>query len=420
MALRVLLADESSTIKRVMQLALQDFGVEVKSVPVGLDVLAVTKTFKPDIIFADVLLAKRNGYDVCQELKSDPETRNTPVVLMWSGFMEVDEARISQSGPDGRLEKPFDSETLRSLVQQMVPKTQSNPVSSFLQFPKMPEFSDERPKAQPTPAARATSPDRANSNERAETGGRPGFGKIPTSAPVDFESLSEEADQDDIFKIQNEQTFSGMTRSKDSKMDLPMIDNPDADPENDNELLVAMDEDFATVPLQPAQTRDQLEEDGWTQQDLKKFKIQTPEALPEDDFAKRFMIPPDELTNAHVEVEGEFEEIHFDDDLPDFAKPPVRSQTPSPRQPPVQQTPQPRAQAQAQAQPNKAAAPSAKQAAPLEQQMSPRDPALIERVIREEAREVIENICWKVIPEMVERIVREEINKILRETEKSL
>ena len=68
MALRVLLADESSTIKKVMQLALQDFGVEVKSVPIGLDVSQAAKSFRPDIIFADVLLAKKSGYDVSAEL----------------------------------------------------------------------------------------------------------------------------------------------------------------------------------------------------------------------------------------------------------------------------------------------------------------------------------------------------------------
>jgi CheY-like chemotaxis protein len=69
MALRVLLADESSTIKKVMQLALQDFGVEVKAVPIGVDVVQVAKSFEPDIIFADILLAKMNGYEVSKATK---------------------------------------------------------------------------------------------------------------------------------------------------------------------------------------------------------------------------------------------------------------------------------------------------------------------------------------------------------------
>ena len=146
MALRVLLADESSTIKKVMLLALQDYGVDVKSVPVGLDVLAVAKTYKPDIVFADVLLTKRSGYDVGRDLKSDTETQRIPVILMWSGFMELDEARARASMADDRLEKPFDAEILRGLVRKYVAKTQTNTVSSFLSFPPMPEFQDIDPR----------------------------------------------------------------------------------------------------------------------------------------------------------------------------------------------------------------------------------------------------------------------------------
>lgn len=143
MALRVLLADESSTIKRVIQLALQDFGVEVKSVPVGLDVLPVAKAFKPDIILADVLLAKRSGYEVSADIKGDKELKATPVVLMWSGFMELDEAKTVASKVDRRLEKPFDPEQLRSMVKELVPSLRTNAISDYLNFPNRPEFVEE-------------------------------------------------------------------------------------------------------------------------------------------------------------------------------------------------------------------------------------------------------------------------------------
>ena len=59
MALRVLLADESSTIKKAIQMALAEFAVDVKSVPSGLDVLAVAHTYQPDVVLADVLLTKK-------------------------------------------------------------------------------------------------------------------------------------------------------------------------------------------------------------------------------------------------------------------------------------------------------------------------------------------------------------------------
>jgi two-component system cell cycle response regulator len=384
MALRVLLADESSTIKRVMQLALQDFAVEVKSVPVGLDVLPVTKTFKPDIIFADVLLTKRNGYEVSQDLKNDPETRDLPVVLMWSGFMEIDEVKIAVA--DARLEKPFDADTLRQLVQSLVPKTQSNPVSNYLQFPKMPEFTET-----PTPAPSSTTV--APRVSEAPKPQAKVAGKIPDVAPVNFDKYDPTVTEDEVFGIPDEHSQSGiMTRTS-----LPMVDSPDVD----------LDEEFTSVPLKSSQQRDQHEEDGWTQQDLKQFKIQVNDEKFDDDFASKFVIPQEELDSATVEDDGEFEELHFANEPPSPAASAVRT-------PPKGQTP---ATASPQAQPQASVRPSPKAAAALHT-VGGADREMIERVIREEAREVIENICWKVLPELAERIVREEINKILRDVEK--
>ena len=135
MALRVLLADESVTIKKVIQLALQDFAVEVKAVPVGLDVLEVSKSFQPDLVFADILLQKRSGYEVCADLKKDPTTAAIPVVLMWSSFMELDQRQVDACGADGRLEQPFDVEALRKLVLELVPRTRSQRLAHFLEYP---------------------------------------------------------------------------------------------------------------------------------------------------------------------------------------------------------------------------------------------------------------------------------------------
>ncbi len=158
MALRVLLADESTTIKKVMQLALQDFAVEVKSVHAGVDVLEVARAFRPDIVFADVLLQKKNGYEVCEELKGDAELKVIPVVLMWSSFMDLDEKGFRRCSANDRLEKPFDVEHLRGIVKTLVPKTQTHQLANFLKFPqtfvepliseevqkqKGPEFDDE-------------------------------------------------------------------------------------------------------------------------------------------------------------------------------------------------------------------------------------------------------------------------------------
>ncbi len=140
MALKVLLADESTSIKKAFQLALADYGVEVKSVPSGLDVLSVSLDFMPDIIFADVLLTKKSGYDVCKEIKSHPQLSSVPFILMWSHFMEFDTSVATAAGFTDKLEKPFDTEMLRSKINSYVFKTKKHPLHGMIQYPDMPNF----------------------------------------------------------------------------------------------------------------------------------------------------------------------------------------------------------------------------------------------------------------------------------------
>lgn len=360
MALRVLLADESSTIKKVMQLALSDFGVEVKAVPVGLDVLQVAKTFKPDIVFADVLLTKRSGYEVCSDLKNDPETAHLPVVLMWSGFMEIDEAKAVECRVDRRLEKPFDADNLRTLVSDLVQKTQSNPVSSFLTFPTMPEFEETADEASPISAATQESYN-------------------PPEETHDF-------------------------------VNIPELEADEAD------LLSASGEEFSAVPLTTPKAEEEQDEGGWAHQDLTKFKIQLPETEA-NDFASKFVIPQDpELDSAQIEMDGDFEEISFIKPSPEGGQTKsggaaesfisnversVKDQMMETLQKGASKSP-------------------ASNAEPNTQSKMDIHINLIEKVIREEAREVIESVCWKLLPEIAERLVREEIKKILRETEKSI
>lgn len=150
MALRVLLADESSSIKKVVALALQDFSPEIRAVNVGTDVLQVALEFKPDIVFADVLLPKRSGYEVCGDIKGHGDLAQVPVVLMWSGFMELDTTQAQTVRADRSLEKPFSVDALRALVQELVPRTREQTVAEYLHFPTtITELEVEKDRLQP-------------------------------------------------------------------------------------------------------------------------------------------------------------------------------------------------------------------------------------------------------------------------------
>ncbi len=207
MALRVLLGDESSTIKKVFQLALQDFAVEVRPVNIGVDVVSVAQAFKPDIIFIDVLLQKKNGYDVSAEVKQNAGLKNIPVVLMWSGFMELDEDKFQACMANGRLEKPFDVGALRKLVSDLVPRTKDQRLSQFLSFPKLPEMEEKEGPAEEPPALEedfqqvpipkmknaAAAGDKFRLNLKPEE-------LEPQHVPVAYDLPSEKISVDDIFK----------------------------------------------------------------------------------------------------------------------------------------------------------------------------------------------------------------------------
>lgn len=272
--------------------------------------------------------------------------------------MEIDEARAVSCKADRRLEKPFDADHLRSLVKDLVQKTSTNPVSSYLNFPSMPDFEEVKSEA---PAATAAS----------------------SLAP---EELSEES----IFAIPEAQE-EGFATLHGVEVPLPEVD-----------------EEFSAVPLMTTpKAPDEADEGGWAHQDLSKFKIQLPEAESED-FASKFVIPQDEeLSQPHVEVAGDFEEISFMRPHPESS--PVGKNVAAKVEKSVREQMMETLQKKSSnAQPNNSA--SAQSKIDINENM-------VEKILREEAREVIESVCWKVLPDIAERLVREEINKLLKEVQ---
>lgn len=365
-----------------MQLALSDFGVEVRSVPVGLDVLSVTKTFKPDIIFADVLLTKRSGYEVCMDIKNDPETTSVPVVLMWSGFMEIDEQKAQDCKADRRLEKPFDADHLRSIVDDLVPRTKSNPVSSFLSFPEMPEIQEAQ--------------------------------KASASSPAEPLNVKEQ----EASELDSEASFEVSEFSEESSLNLDAVPEIDEKETAVFEASLESEEEFSSVPLTtPTKLQEEIDEGGWAHQDLAKFKIQ----LPETDFTSQVSLS--DVQAAEVNEDGDFEELTFAAKTPN--KPAPKPEHKAPTAPAASAEDfvsnvekSVKEQMMETLRKGPSAAPS--KGASHTQSGVDFNPNMVENLVREEARAIIESICWKVLPEIAERVVREEISKILKETEKSI
>ena len=94
MARKLLLADDSITIQKVVELVLAEEDFEIKSVSNGEDALNILSSFKPDIVLADIEMPKVNGYQLCDNIKKDPKLSHVPVILLAGAFEPIDEELV--------------------------------------------------------------------------------------------------------------------------------------------------------------------------------------------------------------------------------------------------------------------------------------------------------------------------------------
>lgn len=117
---KLLLADDSITIHKVVELILSGEGFEIKAMNNGEEAWAVLPSFKPDIVLADVEMPKMNGYVLCEKIKQDPSTSGIPVLLLAGAFEPFDEESAKKVGADGFVIKPFESQELINKVNEAV------------------------------------------------------------------------------------------------------------------------------------------------------------------------------------------------------------------------------------------------------------------------------------------------------------
>src|SRR5687767_8655405 len=117
---KLLLADDSVTIQRVIELTFADEDVQVIAVGNGQDAIDRVQRDRPDIILADVGMPERNGYEVAAFAKGNPATAHIPVVLLTGAFEPVDEGRARAVGCDGVLVKPFEPQIVISRVKDLL------------------------------------------------------------------------------------------------------------------------------------------------------------------------------------------------------------------------------------------------------------------------------------------------------------
>jgi CheY-like chemotaxis protein len=104
---KILVADDNSNIQKMVGLALKDQGIDVVAVGNGEAAVRKIADVRPDLVLADVFMPVRNGYEVCQFVKTDSALSHIPVILLVGAFDPLDEQEAQRVGADGVLKKPF-------------------------------------------------------------------------------------------------------------------------------------------------------------------------------------------------------------------------------------------------------------------------------------------------------------------------
>ena len=198
---RILLADDSLTIQKVIELTFSGTEFELKAVGNGDLALPLLDSFTPDIVLADCVMPGKSGYELCEEIKKRPGGRFVPVVLLTGTFEPFDKPRAERAGADTFVTKPFDSQGLASTVRDLVAKAAEARAAAPPEPPPAPE-----PPPPPPPAPLAPFEERAESTD--PTLSRPPF---PMAAPATTQAVHsvQPAPEGDLYSTTAIPVFRG-------------------------------------------------------------------------------------------------------------------------------------------------------------------------------------------------------------------
>lgn len=115
--IKVMVIDDSNTIRKSAEIFLRPFGCEVILAEDGFDAMSKIVENQPDIIFVDITMPRLDGYQACKLIKNNPIYQPTPVIMLSSKDGLFDKARGRMAGSNDYLTKPFTAEGLLSIIR---------------------------------------------------------------------------------------------------------------------------------------------------------------------------------------------------------------------------------------------------------------------------------------------------------------
>jgi CheY-like chemotaxis protein len=417
MSNKLLLADDSITIRKVVGIIFANEDYSLSVVDNGTAALEKAREIMPDIILADVVMPGKTGYEVCEEVRRDPDLNHLPLLLLTGAFEPFDEDKARLSGADDFISKPFESQQLMEKVKSLIELGRERKAAKSVPEP---EVAAAEPAPAPVSLAAIEEEIEFALPPTEEVAGEPAFlleeissdeetvealpeddlwgafelEELAEEEPLQFESVLEKEIVDPFAELEALDEF---TLGEERKPVSPVISQ---------EAVVEPPEEEAAAPWQPAAeepfTLGEEEETVGFQMEAEEepFSLsveEEPEAAGplsgdvfvlgeeagEQPVATAFAEPPVEAAPAAQEIELQFApEEEYVPVIPPVA-PAVQSLSAEPA------APQPAVSGEV---------------ALSDEQLA----AIVSKI----SRDVIEKIAWEVVPDLAEMLIREEIRKL--------
>jgi CheY-like chemotaxis protein len=384
---KLLLADDSITIQKVVDLTFADEGVSVVCVSNGRDAVERLEEFAPDIVLADVFMPQMNGYEVCEYIKLNDKLKHIPVMLLVGSFEPFDEEEARRVGANDILTKPFQS--IRRLIDKVGLLISNRPPEERIPTAELPKPEAQEPQVeklstaelesstadtQPLPAElrhvieEAASPQAKQEGTEFSTRSKVDYGTTENNG---MESRSEVVEQ-----------YEG---AGEVLLDLGEFDSAPSSPDEDFVLDIDLDEIPETSPVEPVfptsafRSRDKYDEISGPHQDSK--NVAWPDSTTSSEAPS--------ATIGRLATTPEFERVY--DEV--VEAPQLQDETG-------------RGVEQYSTQPSVQSAPSSAQ------ELSPEMiDAIARRVVEQLSEKVVQEIAWEVVPQLAELLIKRQLEE---------
>ena len=461
MSKKLLLADDSITIQKVIQITFAHEDYELTITDNGDAALAKAQEIKPDLVMTDIYMPGKNGYELTAAIKQDPALQHVPVLLLAGSFEPFDEDKARSCKADAWIEKPFESQSLIDKVAELLSAApvapeapalvaepeafvEEQPMAAFDEpLTAEPEaemvsedpfgdisFEEETPLAEPEPVAAvddwsdvAAEPmPVAAVDDWSDVAAEPmPVAEIDDWSNVDVEPAAEAAfglatapvaDMAEDFSfadgvVSEEQSivadaFAPLEVQPVPEVDLDAFEMGEDDimPLDDDDILGAED----LEPIMPEQTLAAWSRTETAEEDVFAEPVEEFSAFESEPVVEPLAVGPDfEEETIPFEVEPAAEAVPvFEEPLEEtVAEPVFEEDLLAPAEAPVAST--------------VAAAPldvEARAAAMSEEDLEKIIEKVVSRVVEKLAGSILERVAWDVVPDLAENLIREEIRKI--------